>query len=167
MWWVVSSAVRKWIRKDTRTRGHEVSTSATSMLTKKWFIKLSKSYPWLYDGQSSRQGVHQENWWSDGAWSCVSPSHTSHSTATRLKLGDSLPLFTGQNYNSVAAFIDETDCGTATTFIPRYLLLHNIIAHLLLNIVFKTILICCACQLDITKPAWKAWGCESCLTILP
>ena len=43
----------------------------------------------------------------------VSPSHTPHSTATRLKLGDSLPLFTGQNYNSVAAFIDETDGGTA------------------------------------------------------
>ena len=78
----------------------------------------------------------------------MSPSHTPHSTATRLKLGDSLPLFTGQNYNSVAAFIDETDCGTATTFIPRYLLLHNIIAHLLLNIVFKTILICCACCVE-------------------
>ena len=80
----------------------------------------------------------------------MSPSHTSHSTATRLKLGDSLPLFTGQNYNSVAAFIDETYCGIATTLILRYLLLHNIIAHLLLNIVFKTILICCACQLTIT-----------------
>ena len=49
----------------------------------------------------------------------------------------------------MAAFIDETYCGTATTLILRYPL-HNIIANLLLKIDFKTILICRVCQLTIT-----------------
>ena len=150
--------------KDTRTRGVHLRNVNVDQVMIYQVIKELSLVVWRTEQQT---GSPSGELMICGAWSCVSPSHTPHSTATRLKLGDGLPLFTGQNYNSVAAFIDETDCGTATTLILRYLLLHNIITHLLLNIVFKTILICCACQLDITKPAWKAWGCESCLTILP